>query len=757
MKKASLLPAVAGAALLAAAGAAIAATSTAWEMNTYQDFLKGRFSGVALSRDGRLVLSPKTRTLFSSDQPAIWSVVRAGDGTLYAGTGHRGRVFRIDPAGKSTVLWTADQPEVFAVALDPKGSLYAATSPDGKVYRLENGKAVEYFAAGVKYIWSMVFAPDGTLYVGTGDQGKVFRVDVTGKSELYYETGQAHVTSLALDREGRLLAGSEPNGILYRISAKNKAFVLYDANLPEIRSIVPMPDGTVYAAALGGSIAKRTGAVTAGLAAPGAGAPVVAAPTTITVTDTAASAQAGLDLKPKPEAVKPQAQGQQVTSQFAPLVDYSGVVEKSAVYKINPDNTVETLWSSKEENAYDVLRTQSGELIISTDGQGRIYRIGSDRKATLLLETNEGEATRLVESADALLAATGNMGKIYRMEAGYGDSGSYESPVHDAGTVARWGRLTWRANSVGGSMVFRTRSGNSARPDRTWSEWSDPIGQPAGVKSPNARYIQWKAEFTGADGKTPILENVSLAYLPQNTPPVIKSVNVTAQAPGQQAAAQAKPAAQSPAASAYSITVTDTGEAGASTATGTPAQPIARGGGQQIQVSWQAEDPDGDKLLYSVYFRGEDEREWKLLKANMPENSLSFDIDVLADGRYLFRVVASDRSANPAGVAREADMTSAPIMIDNTPPLVTPSAPRRSGNRVEIDIDAVDAASPLRRCEYSLDAGPWSPIEAEDGVTDSPRERFLLRLDNLSPREHLVVIRVYDAANNAGLAKVVVR
>ena len=25
------------------------------------------------------------------------------------------------------------------------------------------------------------------------------------------------------------------------------------------------------------------------------------------------------------------------------------------VYRINPDNTVETLWSSKEENVYDML------------------------------------------------------------------------------------------------------------------------------------------------------------------------------------------------------------------------------------------------------------------------------------------------------------------------------------------------------------------------------------------------------------------
>jgi hypothetical protein len=89
-----------------------------------------------------------------------------------------------------------------------------------------------------------------------GDQVRFFRVTSAGKGEVYYETGQAHVTSLALDREGRLLAGSEPNGILYRVTAKDKAFVLYDANLPEIRSIVAAPDGTIYAAALGGSVAR---------------------------------------------------------------------------------------------------------------------------------------------------------------------------------------------------------------------------------------------------------------------------------------------------------------------------------------------------------------------------------------------------------------------------------------------------------------------------------------------------------------------
>src|SRR3954466_13138569 len=98
--------------------------TTSWEMTSYGDFVKGRFDGVSLSREGRLSLAPKVETVFSSDQPVIWSVAQAPDGTLYAATGHRGRVYRIDGAGGSTLLWTADQPEVFALAVDRKGILY---------------------------------------------------------------------------------------------------------------------------------------------------------------------------------------------------------------------------------------------------------------------------------------------------------------------------------------------------------------------------------------------------------------------------------------------------------------------------------------------------------------------------------------------------------------------------------------------------------------------------------------------------------
>jgi hypothetical protein len=250
-----------------------------------------------------------------------------------------------------------------------------------------------------------------------------------------------------------------------------------------------------------------------------------------------------------------------------------------------------------------------------------------------------------------------------------------------------------------------------------------------------------------------VVENVSVAYLPQNMPPVLKNITVVTQLA---AATAGKPAPQT-ATAVYSITVTDTGDAAPALSAGTPTQTPSRAASQQINVSWQAEDPDGDRLVYSLWFRGEGEREWKLLKTNMHETTLSIDGDALADGKYFFRVVASDGEVNPHSVAKEAELVSSPVLIDNTPPVLSVAAPRKTASGFAVEFEAIDSASALRRCEYSVDAGTWTPIESLDGVIDSPREKFLVRLENLSPGEHVLVLRAVDSANNAGLAKVILR
>lgn len=745
-------------ALLILFSAILQASSPAfWEMTSYQDFIKGKIEGLSLTRDGRLTLAPKLDAVFNSGQPVIWSIAQGADGTLYAGTGHRGRVYKISPTGDSSVLWTSDQPEIFAVAVDSRGIVYAATSPNGKIYRIENGKAAEYYTPpSVKYIWALAVGPDNALYAGTGENGKIYRITGPNVGEEYYSTGQSHVTGLNFDRNGRLLAGTEPNGLLYRVQAKDKAFVLLDASLPEIRAVAQAADGSIYAVGLGGSVARKLQQLNqAGQAAAATGMPTFS--TSITVTADAAAGEVKPPEAPKaatPATTTP-ATTTTTTTATANAVEVAGV-EKSAIFRIRPDNTVETLWTSKEENVYDLLPTTNNQLVFSTDSNGRIYRLSADRRLTLLMQTNESAATRLLSSAGGMLAATGNLGRIYRLDPQLGTKGTYESPVYDATAIARWGHLHWTGDTAGGSISFRTRSGNSLRPDATWSDWSAPItSNDAPVSSPNARFVQWRAEFSRAANDTPSLENVSIAYLPQNGAPIVKSITATMALSSTAVKSTGTSSAGSSA--AYSITVSDTGDAGPSTSTGTPTQTLSRAASQSLTLTWQADDPDADRLVYTVYFRGEGEQSWKLLKANVHESSTSLDGDTLADGRYFFRIVASDREANPPDLAREAELISSPVLIDNTPPAITVTSHTLANGAIDVVFTGADSASALRRCEYSLDAGPWVPLQSEDGVIDSQSEHFHLHVENIAGGEHMLVLRVVDSGNNAGLKKLVLR
>ncbi|MBK5290394.1 MAG: hypothetical protein JJE04_01705, partial [Acidobacteriia bacterium] len=488
--------------LLCAALALQGAAPTAWEMTSYDDFLKGAFHGVALHRDGRIQLAPKLDTLLETPEPAVWAMATHtnSNGPVYLATGHQGRVYRVDPDGKSTLIFTAPEPEIFALALDEAGRIYAGTSPHGKVYRIENGKAVEFFDPGAAYIWSLAFSPDRSLFVATGGEGKLFRVAPDGKGELYYDTGQSHLTSLAFDARKNLLAGSDPNGILYRITAKDRAFVLYDSSLPEIRSIVPAPDGSIYAVAMGGSLARQ---IQPQEGIPGALPSINTSTPTVTVTvSEAAAARAAVDLQPKPNA--PTAPPPQTPPAAPPVLEYAGI-EKSAIYRIGADHSVETVWSSKEENAYDAASTPQG-LLFSTDQQGRIYRLSADDKVTLVAETRQAEAVRLLPTPRGILVATANPGKLWRLGGTLSPQGSFESPVHDAGAVARWGRLSWQSSPCQGCQLqLQTRAGNTARPDKTWSDWSAPLSTGGQIPSPNARYVQWKAEFSSTSPTGPEL------------------------------------------------------------------------------------------------------------------------------------------------------------------------------------------------------------------------------------------------------------
>ena len=727
-----------------------AATSTAWETSGFTDFLKGRLKNLSISSDGVLQPGPAIESNTALNQPALWSIAATAD-SIYAGTGHEGRLVRVTRDGKISTIFSGQQSEVFAVAADANGTVYFGTSPNGNLYRVDSGTPKQIWHAPAKYIWAIATVGDGSVYVGTGEPGQVYHVTSNGSATLFYDTQQANVTALALGPKNSVLAGTDPNGILYQIdippqtTGPSRATILYDSTLPEIRSIGMDSSGNIYAAAMGGAVSTRgAGAATASALA--ATTVPASTPTVITVTEAHNADNDQSAVKAAQDASKNSGVATSSGTTTASVVEVSGA-EKSAIYKIKPDHSVETVRSSKEENIYDLL-IDGDAIWFSTDDHARIYRMDGSR-TTLIAEPGDGEATRILRAGGILYAALSNPGRLLSFAEPGNQASTYESPVHDAASVARWGHLQWHGSGAG--VKFQTRTGNSGRPDGTWSPWSDAISQSGGlIASPLARFIQWRAEWPAGDRAQ--LNTVDVPFLPQNGPPAVRSITVTSVVGTN---AQKTASAGGASAAAYSITVTDTGEAPAASSATSASQSVSRLQTSQTQISWQADDPDGDKLAYSVYFRAEDETVWQLVRSRMFENTLLLDPDVFADGRYYFRVVASDSPSNSAAYAQESELISSPVLIDNTPPLVTLDRPVRDGGAVDFEAQAKDATSPLRLCEFSVDAGSWQPVESTDGVTDSPQERFRIHIEKLKPGEHLVVVRVYDSANNAGLARVI--
>src|SRR5271168_1895607 len=238
-----------------------------WRQSTYEEFLKGTSTGVAVRSDGRLELSPKFTLLSDADASYLWSVRVDPKGTLYAAGGSPAKVFRFDASGKPAVVFDSTDLSAQAIAFDSKGTLYVGTSPDGKVYRVRaSGEKSVFFDPKTKYIWDIAFGADGNLYVATGDKGQVFAVSPDGKGELFYASDEAHIRVLAFDANKNLLAGTEPNGRVLRITrpdAKSprkdkdvsasaaEGFVLYETSKREVTSLAVAPDGSIYAAAIG--------------------------------------------------------------------------------------------------------------------------------------------------------------------------------------------------------------------------------------------------------------------------------------------------------------------------------------------------------------------------------------------------------------------------------------------------------------------------------------------------------------------------
>ena len=724
-----------------------------WRQSTYEDFLKGTAHGVGVRSDGRLELAPRFTLLADADASYLWSVRLDSKGVLFAAGGSPAKVFRFDSNGKPTVVFDSTDLSAQAIAFSSNGTLYVATSPDGKVYKISaTGEKSVFFDPKTKYIWDLAFAPDGTLYVATGDKGQVFAVAPDGKGELFYASDEAHIRVLALDGHGNLIAGTEPSGRILRISRPSgktaaDGFVLYETSKREVTSLAVASDGSIYASAIGEK--PRTG---------GSAPNVVIATPQGTTTLTAG----GVITSGQPQA-------QQPFVPFPPLLS-------SSVYRISPGGLPEELWSSREDVVYALGLASDGRLLAGTGNSGALLAIDGRGVFAHLAKAGSAQITGIARnSSGKVFLCTANPGKVFSVGPEYEAEGSYESRSFDSQLFSKWGRIEWwgpppsasakssaNSNAVRSNesrLEFFVRTGNTEDPGKEWSRWFGPYSKSgAAMEAPSARFVQWKAmihDGRAGDG----IEWVSLAYLPRNVAPVLDGIAL--QEPGIRAQSQStigtnQPTVvtmkQPPSPNITSVVIT---QSSAPARFELPPQGTLQKGYQS--VLWSAHDDNDDELRYSVFFRGETEHEWKLLKDNLEQKFYSWDTTTLPDGAYYLKIVATDAPSNPPDVARKTERESERFEVDNTPPVIEglkvgPSGKMSGG--YPASFTARDASTAIERAQYSLDGGEWILLAPDEPVSDALVEHYNMGLPSLPPGEHIIAVRAYDRFENVGSAKI---
>ncbi|HVG38236.1 MAG TPA: WD40 repeat domain-containing protein, partial [Pyrinomonadaceae bacterium] len=591
------------------ASTAAASEPAVWTTNSRAEMLKGEARGVSVTDTGGLQLAPQFKQIYNTEQAYIWSSAIDNANNVFLGTGHDGRIYRVGADGRGALFVDTAELDVTALAIGRDGALYAGTSPDGKVYRIDQtGRAEVYFDPPDKYIWSLAMMADGALAIGTGDAGKIYRVRAANEkaeNSLLIDIDETHVISLAADGRGQLIAGTDPGGLVLRVSPEGKAFALFDAPLREIHALSFGADGSIYALALSdGASVSRFPPPAGALPAPGGGGGSVSVSVTPLVVDDGS----GANLSPGGGPATPARSRNDLAS------------ARSAVFRITPDGGTDTLWSSNTITAFS-LAAQGEQVLIGTSDKGRIYSVAADGRDKLLVQSSEDQISVLHARANEVFAASSNQGKLFRLTGDATNEGTYESIVKDVRFVASWGRVWWRG---AGNVELQTRSGNTERPDATWSEWSAPYRDPRGgqVTSPRARFIQWRALLragTTANGGTAAsaanVEDVNLAYLPRNVAPEVLSISALPAGVGLQQALQAQ----------IDPNVESSGLNPAlfgAVAQVPPRRLYQRGA---VSLQWQAEDRNNDTLEYKVYYRSLRETDDHLLKDHLSDNFYTVD------------------------------------------------------------------------------------------------------------------------------------
>ncbi len=368
------------------------------------------------------------------------------------------------------------------------------------------------------------------------------------------------------------------------------------------------------------------------------------------------------------------------------------------------------------------IAATSDGLFIASNQSGRVFNC-TEKTPQLYYDFEGVSSVNLITNNSklvaVLLAEPGAVGFPSLVRA---KSGTFVSKSFDTKFLSKVGNVTARCS---GGVELYIRGGNTLRPEDGWSDWIGPITKfPTVPSMQKVRFIQFKLVLI--DEKA-VVEGVSIAYKSDNQRP--KLLNV--QLPPPPSMLHTSSLLPNP-----SLVGTKINRVTLKT------------------IIWQAQDPDSDILVYRLFYRKIDSSIWAPLnEAPLSANQYMWNTEEVPDGKYVFKVVASDETSNSHD-ALQAEAESDVITIDNTKPEIKITGTTNG----TITGTVSDNLSNIVKLQYQVDGGEWESIKPDGGMFDSKGISFKISTEKplLGKGQHVVTILATDQESNIGVTSVTI-
>lgn len=686
---------------------------------------RGKFNGVAVTDSGSLILTPRLQEVTTLREPFIWSLAEN----------------------------------------NKTSTVYVGTGLPGNIYKISHNSFSNVppkllYNTKEEIVTALIVASNGDLFAGTS-RGTIFHFDEDGILKNKIKTGEEHIWSLLFDLKDTIYIGTGGiQGKIFRWDYLNNKTLKHIATLSQshVLSLALGKDGSLYAGTSNAGIIVKVSKINV--------------------------SSEGLKVNVSLEDYVTPLFSTQAFSVTAMAFDkegtlYFGTSPDGKIYKFNlqdstlPDK-IQPYYDLPDTHIASIVPIANGELLVSTGKMGSLYKISPPGKAIRIIKGEQEELISLRGGhGGTYWGASGSQGKIFQINNyfSYNSKGEFFSQIFDTGDLSRWGIISWTSqNPKGTDIKVETRSGNSPISDETWSLWQE-VSLNSPIKNPMGRYFQYRATLSSKDpGQTPLLEELHFYYKRINHPPYL---SLTA-----------------PAGVGFFS--------------------------KRVLIKARVNDPDGDTTFISFWRKKESAETAKEANGKTDGKTgwekigerfinkverLSFsgngdeeiiqewDTKEVSDGHYRLRVLISDFPNNTHDEEYSKEVSSKPIVIDNTPPVMNlslkeihedepilieglikdnlspvkevlfrlPLSKKSSASKHKKDStsemqksDSITKTEQFKKIEQ-LTIGKlseWNPAISGDGIFDSQEESFILRFIPLSAGSYPLEIKGVDMAGN---------